>query len=1011
MTRQPETTLAGEALLREARAHAESRLARAVGLELPEPVAPAIRGPRRERRRRRLRIGVLTAVALGVVAGGAGVASGATVMMAGSALLYTAGNAVNNDFEISYAGSTYTINDTGETISLVSAPNCSAVDVNTVTCSDGSNQVTSVTISLLDGDDAAQLLSTGDATTVDGGANTVADTVTTSGDVNATLTNTQLVVAPGGTFTLAGFEWGSLTGGTGANTFTINAFSGDVSVNGAGGTDTVAVSDDKSFGLISSFQIERSGGGTSTIALSSVEGVSLTDTGAAGSNHTHVVSEAWTTATTLTAGAGTDVLAPTSDAAAQTLTTTSFTRTGASAISHSGVETASLTGGNAATDINASAFGGPVTVRAGGGNDTVWSGAASDDLDGEGGIDQLNASADADLTLTTTSLTGVGTDAIAGFETALLTGGAGANTLNALGANGMVATLDGGNGNDTLIGSTGADSLVGNGGTDRVDAAANSDFTLTNTALNNATLGNDALNGVEQAFLTGGASGNALNAAAFTNGSVTLVGGGGNDALTGGTAADVLTGNDGNDTLTGGNGTDRVSESADTSFTLTNTALTSGATGTDQLAGIEQASLVGGNGANALDAGAFTAGGTTLDGGAGNDTLTGGTQGDVLLPGAGDDVVTGGNGTDRVQDGGVGFALSDSALTGNGTDALAGIEQASLDGSAGNDGFTVSGWTRSATLAGGAGNDSYTIGFAGSGTVVVNDSAGTDAATLLGSAGVDPLVSTATQVSRGPAETVSLTGVEGRLIDAGAGNDGVTVNGGSGTVRGSEGDDAIDVAAVGPGGLAVDGGNGSDTTTVTFGTLGAGPITVSDSGVSGTDALVVACDVGAVITATTVKLGNETITFSGIETRPCSPAAAPNPPAPPPPPGPGPTTPKCTITGNAKNNTLRGTKKRDVICGLGGNDTILGLGGNDVLIGGPGNDSLVGGAGKDSLRGDAGNDRLDGGAGKDTLLGGTGKDLLLAKDGLVDSLDGNSGRDRGRYDAKDKVKGVETRLK
>jgi PKD repeat protein len=103
--------------------------------------------------------------------------------------------------------------------------------------------------------------------------------------------------------------------------------------------------------------------------------------------------------------------------------------------------------------------------------------------------------------------------------------------------------------------------------------------------------------------------------------------------------------------------------------------------------------------------------------------------------------------------------------------------------------------------------------------------------------------------------------------------------------------------------------------------------------------------------------------------------------APPPPPPPKPTPkpkPKpanaCTITGNARNNTLRGTPRRDVICGGAGKDTIYGLGGNDLLIGGTGNDTLNGGPGNDTLNGGTGNDTLNGGPGNDTLIGGTGRD-------------------------------------
>lgn len=93
-------------------------------------------------------------------------------------------------------------------------------------------------------------------------------------------------------------------------------------------------------------------------------------------------------------------------------------------------------------------------------------------------------------------------------------------------------------------------------------------------------------------------------------------------------------------------------------------------------------------------------------------------------------------------------------------------------------------------------------------------------------------------------------------------------------------------------------------------------------------------------------------------------------------------TPKCTITGTAGDDTLRGTAKADVICGGAGNDRIYGMGGDDILIGGAGNDRIYGGAGDDVLIGDAGNDTLDGGAGDDTVIGGAGNDRVVSGGGV-----------------------------
>ena len=66
--------------------------------------------------------------------------------------------------------------------------------------------------------------------------------------------------------------------------------------------------------------------------------------------------------------------------------------------------------------------------------------------------------------------------------------------------------------------------------------------------------------------------------------------------------------------------------------------------------------------------------------------------------------------------------------------------------------------------------------------------------------------------------------------------------------------------------------------------------------------------------------------------------------------------------------------------------------GNGKLKGGAGVDKLYGGDGEDTLQGGAGNDELYGGAGDDTLLGGADDDILNGGDG-DDSLNGGTGND------------------
>jgi len=152
------------------------------------------------------------------------------------------------------------------------------------------------------------------------------------------------------------------------------------------------------------------------------------------------------------------------------------------------------------------------------------------------------------------------------------------------------------------------------------------------------------------------------NGSLLGSGPDTLTGGSGDDTLDGGDGTDLLNGGGGNDTLDGGvdsvsdvlhgdAGSNTVVGSGDVNFTLTNTSLTGH--GVDTLSGIQLATLTGGGGANTLNAGAFTLGGVTLNGGGGADTLLGGAGPDALNGGDGPDSLTGGKGLD-VFDGGAG---------------------------------------------------------------------------------------------------------------------------------------------------------------------------------------------------------------------------------------------------------------------------------------------------------------------------------------------------------------------
>jgi CSLREA domain-containing protein len=348
------------------------------------------------------------------------------------------------------------------------------------------------------------------------------------------------------------------------------------------------------------------------------------------------------------------------------------------------------------------------TILGQGGNDTVTGGLDSDSLDGGSGTgDLLLESGDANLTLTNTLLLGIGSDTLAGFELANLTGGAGDNTLNATAFTGAV-TLNGGAGNDTLLGAAARVNVL------------------------NGDEGNDSLKG-----------GSLNDTISGGNGDDSLWGMAGADKLFGGDGNDTLVGGTGNDTLDGGAGTaDLVVESGNVNFTLKDTLLTGN--GTDTLVGIETALLTGGTSNNKLDASAFT-GNVTLIGGNGNDTLIGGSGSDSLQGDLGNDLLKGRDGHDTL-DGGDG---NDTLNGGNGNDLLlGGIGQDALSGYAGND--TINGGAGNDTIYGGDGNDSLLGGagndicLGGNGDDTINGQGGTD--TLSGDAGVDVIIDIADRV-------------------------------------------------------------------------------------------------------------------------------------------------------------------------------------------------------------------------------------------------------------------------
>ena len=236
----------------------------------------------------------------------------------------------------------------------------------------------------------------------------------------------------------------------------------------------------------------------------------------------------------------------------------------------------------------------------------------------------------------------------------------------------------GGDGDDFLDGGPGADELGGDGGNDRLAGRAGPDFIAGGTDSDIADYSDAtqavtvSLNGVPE----DGGEGEMDNVALDVEGAM------------GGTDSDVLTGNEGPGTFIGGDGDDRIDpgggadavnggpgfdsvsyagrtatvaidlaaagndgEAGEGDHLNPDIEQVTGGSGTDQLAGTDEANtLVGGGGRDRLGG---RGGVDRLDGGGSDDHLAGGAGEDLLVGGDGNDALDGGTAADSL-DGGPG---------------------------------------------------------------------------------------------------------------------------------------------------------------------------------------------------------------------------------------------------------------------------------------------------------------------------------------------------------------------
>ena len=399
-----------------------------------------------------------------------------------------------------------------------------------------------------------------------------------------------------------------------------------------------------------------------------------------------------------------------------------------------------LSGGDGNDDL----FGG------GSSGDRLRGGAGDDVLNGGSGVDLVFEQADSDFVLTSSQLTGNGTDVLISIEQADLTGGDSDNRLDASAFTSPTqqsVSLRGGAGNDVLIAGSGPDGLFGDAGNDLMIGG---DDVI---PMGSPIRGDDMYGGAGRDTVNGGA---------------------GDDSVRGqGTSGDVVTGGPGSDTIDGGIGTDFLLENSDAAaLTVTNSSLDDG-TDTDIVLRVERLMINGGPGNNTIDASGFSSGFVSILNGAGGDDQILGTSGpDALVGGDGDDTIEGGAGADTIRGG-----LGADSIDGQGGNDLIGGDDGDDIIRGGDDDDTANGGIGNDQLFGGAGNDGLS-GFegddqidGGTGNDLLVGHAGAD--NILGQSGEDTLVGgggTSAQPDLvdtldGGADADQLDGVAGEFIN------------------------------------------------------------------------------------------------------------------------------------------------------------------------------------------------------------------------------------------------------
>ncbi len=407
-------------------------------------------------------------------------------------------------------------------------------------------------------------------------------------------------------------------------------------------------------------------------------------------------------------------------------------------------------------------------------------------------------------------------------------------------------------------------------------------------------------------------------------------------------------------TLTGGIGNDQFTVNGGAKQTsITVVASNAGPSDSTNTIAINDIANTTGTVAHAIDATGVVGYKTTITTGNIATAVKASNNGDTIVGGTGNDTVTGGTGNDSISAG----AGSDSVTGGAGDDTFV-LTTASTGIT------TINDYGKGTDII--AFSPSNTTAFSGAGKVNVTlvDSAtgiALDLSTKLGSAG-----GVATVTGGTGADTIT-GGTGADSISGGAGNDSIIGGAGVDTIVAGDGNDIVDA---GDGADTITGGSGDDSLT---GSSGNDTIT----GGTGNDTLVGGADDDSFI----VDSGTDTITAAdwNVGTNLLNISAA--------------ATAKITVAaGGLSLNTFgtitnAGTLFVDgsaatasvTVTGSSGVDSITGGSGTDSIDAGSGNDIIDGGAGSDTIVGGSGDDTITGGAGSDVVTGGAGADTFVLK--------------------------------